>query len=272
MSDRSQESEAVEAAEASVPDAAAEGGSAPVEDPSLEELAEGGARIVSEDGASTLVGRVEEVDSREITLHVPEPSGWVPPIARRVRFEFRPAKAEDVLTGAARPIEHRFDESGDHYVLQVEDRFAAQVGEALRNARAFRVELGGRVSVRVRAEGAAEDEDALEVSLKDISETGMSVLVDRAGEAHLAEAASQQGGGDWRLHLEFRLPGNRETLEVTAAVRYRALSRASVRYGLEFQGEDEAGRVEQRARIADHLMRFQGEMLRRAQSGARRAG
>lgn len=257
---------ASESAGAGPPDeASAKQASAPPE-----ELEEGTARIAAEEGELTLTGRIEEVGAREITVHIAESGGQVAAIARRVRFDFQAKQGLAPLSGAARPIEHRFDEAGDHYVLQVEERLASQVGEALRNARAFRVELGGRVPVKVRPAGS--EDEAVEVLLKDISETGMSILVDRVGEARLAEAASQRGGGPWLLNVEFRLPGNSESLEVIAAVRYRALSRASVRYGLEFQGQDESQRVEQRARIADHLMRFQGEMLRRARDTGRRAG
>ena len=66
-----------------------------------------------------------------------------------------------------------------------------------------------------------------EVALHDVSGTGLSIIVEPALEQALLEHV--------RLRLSIAFPGE-ERMEIVTAIRHRRMHKASLLYGLEFDG------------------------------------
>jgi c-di-GMP-binding flagellar brake protein YcgR len=92
--------------------------------------------------------------------------------------------------------------------------------------RSDRVQLPASEPVRVRILDVGEDTP--EVTLHDISATGLSILMDPALEARLFSRLE--------LRLAVKLGGEEKSIELITAIRHRRLLGSAILYGLEIDG------------------------------------
>jgi c-di-GMP-binding flagellar brake protein YcgR len=92
--------------------------------------------------------------------------------------------------------------------------------------RSDRVQPPASEPVRVRILDVGEDTP--EVTLHDISATGLSILVDPALEARLFSRLE--------LRLAVKLGGEEKSIELITAIRHRRLLGSAILYGLEIDG------------------------------------
>ncbi len=111
-----------------------------------------------------------------------------------------------------------------------------------------------RRSVRVRPDPYApvdlifQDEDGaacVHGFVRDVSDTGISVLVDPQEEQLLFSA--------WKLRLSVCLPGEDVPVEVVGIVRYRKLTGSVIQYGIEFDPEETAEFAHQQERLTAYV-------------------
>ena len=92
--------------------------------------------------------------------------------------------------------------------------------------------------------------------MKDISETGLSVLVDARDEKDLCE--------HWTFDLAFMLPGVAGSMEMIGHVRHRTLLGSHVQYGFEFDCLETANFELQQERIRGYVKLRQTQAVRQA--------
>jgi c-di-GMP-binding flagellar brake protein YcgR len=130
------------------------------------------------------------------------------------------------------------------------------------DAEALNVLFKRRASVRVRSDEnvtiearATESDHATSAvcTLRDVSSSGLSLSVGASDAAELVRAE--------RLQLRFQLPGDPELFDVAARVRYRELAEDGVRYGLEIERSEVAGKSRVIERIDAYVERRKAAIL-----------
>ncbi len=193
--------------------------------------------------ANTLPIRVVALDGKSYQGSVVAVDVDVVTRLTRVLVEFNRTHAPELAIGAKAIL--FLTEFGEEAPTQVpsvtifrrEDpvrrQYQFQVGKVIGIPRVRR--SLGRLAARVRPFSGAPVEAAIQrlkggaiywVTLKDISATGVAVLVRMTDEPHLYSA--------WRLRLFLSLPGREEVLRFVGNVCHRRRVKDAIRYGIDF--------------------------------------
>ncbi len=180
------------------------------------------------------------------------------PAGERATVVFTGRSLKNPLQAAGHVVAcHRNDRGAVRYTVRCEGATGASLGPIVcrRGAPRVRPEAEPPVTVRARPVGATA---AVEVELRDVSITGLSLFVPPEAEGILASA--------WKLELTLELAPD-QPCSLVGYVRYRRPAGRFVHYGLEFDRAATPNFDAQREAVVAFVM---GRLQRR--SGDRSAG
>jgi hypothetical protein len=200
---------------------------------------------------------VRQIGWGDAVLSFPVAAAPILLIGQTLLLRFRgPSLPQGALVRAF--VRQRAEEEGERvYRVQLEHGDGTAFEAAVNRRAAFRVTPDPVAPIRVILR-ELEHQRRVGAVLRDLSESGMSVLLAKEDEWVLAAASV--------IQADFFLPPVPRLLRFEADVRHRRLERTAVHYGMRFNTAAE-GFEEARETVATYVAERQRAMLRRLDTG-----
>ncbi len=225
-----------------------------------------GGLVVSVDALAgeSFEGRVIDLTDTSVLIEFPLPDGPDLPIAEATELVFTGENLASPRIANARVASWRGDGTSTFYRFTIKRSDSAALSIAEFEHRSWRITPCDDCYVGLGWDQEGKEE-SVSASLGDISESGVSALLGAEADRALVKAQGSRPPTDrWKLRVTTRLPGNEEPLSVPGWVLYRVQADSMIKYGVEFQsgvGTLPDGQVQT---VAEHLIRYQDEVIRRA--------
>lgn len=216
------------------------------------------------DGGSYQGIVVETIDTQEgmtrVVTDFPRSNSPALPIGDDAALIFSSTSFDTPMQVNGRVFLRSEDHFRHRYLFEFRREAVATLGLAVNQRRASRVFPDSNEPVTVFLE-AFGDSTPVRTLLYDVSATGLSTVVARQDEASLFT--------EWKLKVNFRMPGEDEPFEVVGRVRNRRFSENGIHYGIEFDESESEDFDDFQDKLLVYIMGRQAEGFRRARLLAR---
>lgn len=176
---------------------------------------------------------VLDLDSEEregsVLLDVPRTEDFAVPVGETAVLLFSGVEPERTIQITGTVVFQTETKSAIRYEFKLDEAGTRHLNDLVERREAVRVRPAHDepVHVTVRSE---EGSSRVEAVIRDMSEKGISILVDPSKESLLYSA--------WKVRLSLRLPGEDRSTDLVGIVRYRRLADAQIQYGIELDKKE----------------------------------
>jgi len=171
---------------------------------------------------------VLDLDSEEregsVLLDVPRSEDFAVPVGETAVLLFSGVDPGRTIQVTGTVVFQAETKSAIRYEFKLDEAGTRHLNDLVERREAVRVRPSANDPVRVTVQ-SDETNSRVEAVVRDMSEKGISILVDPRKESLLYSA--------WRVCLSLHLPGEDRPADLVGIVRYRRLSDSQIQYGIE---------------------------------------